>query len=121
MIPLAALGDNTMRILIAEDDQVLADGLLRSLRNLGYAVDQVGSGTEADAALASHEFDMVILDLGLPDLDGIDVLRELRVHVVARCLAGVAQFAPLVLLLDGDAGGPCFLCFAGNIPASEVS
>ena len=47
-----------MRILIAEDDQVLADGLLRSLRNAGYAVDQVGSGSEADAALASHEFDL---------------------------------------------------------------
>ncbi len=41
-----------MRILIAEDDQVLADGLLRSLRSAGYAIDQVGSGTEADAALA---------------------------------------------------------------------
>ena len=50
-----------MRILIAEDDQVLADGLLRSLRNAGYAVDQVGSGSEADAALASHEFDLLIL------------------------------------------------------------
>ena len=41
-----------MRILVAEDDQVLADGLLRSLRNAGYAVDRVSSGTEADAALA---------------------------------------------------------------------
>ncbi|MBY0235328.1 MAG: response regulator, partial [Burkholderiaceae bacterium] len=57
-----------MRILIAEDDQVLADALLRSLRASGYAVDQVGTGTEADAALASHEFDLVILDLGLPRL-----------------------------------------------------
>ena len=42
-----------MRILIAEDDQVLADGLLRSLRQSGYAVDHVGSGSEADAALAA--------------------------------------------------------------------
>ncbi len=67
-----------MRILIAEDDQVLADGLLRSLRSSGYAVDQVGSGSEADAALASHEFDCVILDLGLPRLHGLDVLRRLR-------------------------------------------
>ena len=41
-----------MRVLIAEDDQVLADGLLRSLRNAGYAVDQVNSGSDADAALA---------------------------------------------------------------------
>jgi two-component system OmpR family response regulator len=67
-----------MRILIAEDDQVLADGLLRSLRASGYAVDQVGSGSEADAALASHEFDLLILDLGLPKMHGFDVLRKLR-------------------------------------------
>ena len=67
-----------MRILIAEDDQVLADGLLRSLRASGYAVDQVSSGSEADAALASHEFDLLILDLGLPKLHGFDVLRKLR-------------------------------------------
>ena len=67
-----------MRILIAEDDQVLADGLLRSLRNAGYAVDRVASGNEADAALASHEFDVVILDLGLPRLHGLDVLKKMR-------------------------------------------
>jgi two-component system OmpR family response regulator len=67
-----------MRILIAEDDRVLADGLLRSLRSAGYAVDHVASGSEADAALVSHEFDMVILDLGLPKLHGLEVLRKLR-------------------------------------------
>ena len=66
-----------MRILIAEDDQMLADGLLRSLRGSGYAVDRVATGTEADAALASHEFDLLILDLGLPKLHGFDVLRKL--------------------------------------------
>ena len=56
-----------MRILIAEDDQVLADGLLRSLRTSGAAVDHVASGTEADAALmTNNEFDLLILDLGLP-------------------------------------------------------
>lgn len=67
-----------MRILIAEDDQVLADGLLRSLRASGCAADQVSSGTEADAALASHEFDLLILDLGLPRMHGLEVLRRLR-------------------------------------------
>ena len=67
-----------MRILIAEDDQVLADGLLRSLRAAGYATDQVHSGTEADAALADHEFDCVILDLGLPKMHGLDALRRMR-------------------------------------------
>jgi two-component system OmpR family response regulator len=67
-----------MRILIAEDDQVLADGLLRALRGSGYAVDQVTTGTEADAAVASHEFDLLILDLGLPKMGGLEVLRRLR-------------------------------------------
>ncbi|WKB51112.1 response regulator [Eleftheria terrae] len=72
-----------MRILIAEDDQVLADGLLRSLRNSGYAVDQVSAGNEADAALSSHEFDLVILDLGLPKLHGLEVLKRLRARGTA--------------------------------------
>ena len=67
-----------MRVLIAEDDQVLADGLLRALRASGFAVDHVASGSEADAALASHEFDMLILDLGLPKVHGLEVLRKLR-------------------------------------------
>ncbi|MEO7851432.1 MAG: response regulator transcription factor [Rubrivivax sp.] len=67
-----------MRILIAEDDQVLADGLLRALRAAGYATDQVCNGFDADAALADHAFDCVILDLGLPQLHGLDVLRRLR-------------------------------------------
>jgi len=68
-----------MRILIAEDDQVLADGLLRSLRNAGAAVDHVASGSEADAALmTNNEFDLLILDLGLPKLHGLEVLKRLR-------------------------------------------
>ena len=51
-----------MRILIAEDDQVLADGLLRSLRGAGAVVDHVASGTEADTALVTnHHFDLLIL------------------------------------------------------------
>ena len=68
-----------MRILIAEDDQVLADGLLRSLRGSGAVVDHVASGTEADAALMTNtELDLLILDLGLPRLHGLEVLKRLR-------------------------------------------
>ncbi|MDQ6629696.1 MAG: response regulator transcription factor [Pseudomonadota bacterium] len=67
-----------MRLLIAEDDQVLANGLLRSLRSAGYTVDQVSHGLEADSALAAHAFDLLILDLGLPHLHGLEVLRRLR-------------------------------------------
>ncbi len=67
-----------MRILLAEDDPVIADGLGRALRRGGYAVDHVGSGVEADVALASQPYDLLILDLGLPKLPGIDVLKRLR-------------------------------------------
>ena len=68
-----------MRILIAEDDQVLADGLLRTLRASGAAVDHVADGAQADAALMTNtEFDLLILDLGLPRLHGLEVLKRLR-------------------------------------------
>jgi two-component system OmpR family response regulator len=67
-----------MRVLLAEDDSVLADGLCRSLRKAGYAVDWVSTGSEADAALAAQPYDLLILDLGLPKLPGLDVLRRLR-------------------------------------------
>ncbi len=67
-----------MRILLAEDDKLLADGLCRSLRQAGYAVDHVASGSDADSALALNEFDLLILDLGLPKMSGLDVLKKLR-------------------------------------------
>lgn len=67
-----------MRILIAEDDDVLADGLTRSLRQSGYAVDHVANGLEADSALSTQTFDLLILDLGLPRMPGLEVLKRLR-------------------------------------------
>jgi two-component system OmpR family response regulator len=67
-----------VRILIAEDDPVLADGLSRSLRAGGYAVDVVSSGEDADSATVGQDFDLLILDLGLPFVSGLDVLRRLR-------------------------------------------
>ena len=67
-----------MRILLAEDDQVMADALSRSLRGTGYAVDHVASGSEADTALATQPYDLLILDLGLPGLSGLEVLKRLR-------------------------------------------
>ncbi|MGQ0523359.1 MAG: response regulator [Betaproteobacteria bacterium] len=67
-----------MRILIAEDDPVLADGLTRSLHQSDYAVDCVKTGDQADHVLLAQNYDLVILDLGLPRLDGFEVLRRLR-------------------------------------------
>ncbi len=67
-----------MHILLAEDDVVLADGLLQSLRGSGYTVDHVTNGADADLAMTTKTFDLLILDLGLPKLSGIDVLKRLR-------------------------------------------
>ncbi len=67
-----------MHILVAEDDQVLADALTRALKQAGYTVDQLANGSEVDMALSTHEFDLLILDLGLPKLGGLEILRRLR-------------------------------------------
>jgi len=59
-----------MRILIVEDDAVLADGLTRTLRQAGYAADCARDGEQADSALSCGNYDVAILDLGLPRMDG---------------------------------------------------
>lgn len=67
-----------MRILLVEDNQELADWLGRTLRRQHYTVDWVGNGADADFLLRSERFDLVILDLTLPKMDGQEVLRRLR-------------------------------------------
>ena len=63
-----------MRILIAEDDTILTDGLSRALRKSGYAVDCVDTGTRADAALSAQTYDAVMLVVRLGGLSGFVVL-----------------------------------------------
>lgn len=83
-----------MRILIAEDDEVLADGLSRAMQQAGYAVDRVADGSEADAILKGGQpFDLVILDIQLPKLDGFTVLRNLRER---------NQHVPVIILTARD-------------------
>ncbi|PPC89852.1 MAG: DNA-binding response regulator [Methylobacter sp.] len=67
-----------MRILLIEDDSVLADGLLNTLGNNGYAVELASTGAYAEQLLLAQDFDLVVLDLGLPDMDGLQFLRKLR-------------------------------------------
>ena len=67
-----------MRILLVEDDAVLRDAVVRALTQAAHAVDATASGTEADAVLHTHEYDLVILDVNLPGMDGLEVLRRLR-------------------------------------------
>ena len=67
-----------MRLLLVEDNQSLADWLCRTLRKQRYTVDWIANGADADFLLRSETFDLVILDLTLPKLDGHEVLRRLR-------------------------------------------
>ena len=83
-----------MRLLIAEDDPQLGDGLTVGLRQDGYAVDWVKDGQAADLALQNGEYDLLVLDLGLPRLDGMAVLKALR---------GRGQTLPVLILTARDA------------------
>jgi len=67
-----------MRVLLAEDDDLLGDGLKTGLKQEGYTVDWVKDGQSAESALLDNEFDLVVLDLGLPKKAGLDVLKQLR-------------------------------------------
>ena len=70
-----------MRILLVEDDEPLSAALSSSLRGANYVVDCVYRGKEALAMLTAEQTDIVILDLGLPDMDGLEVLRQIRQKV----------------------------------------
>lgn len=67
-----------VRILLVEDDDLLADAAARALTQSGHAVDVVRTGEDADAALAANQYHLVLLDIGLPRLDGFEVLKRLR-------------------------------------------
>ena len=67
-----------MRVLLVEDDEMIAQGLQTALRQAAFAVDWMRDGKSAGTALQTSNFDLVLLDLGLPHRDGIDVLRDLR-------------------------------------------
>ena len=85
-----------MRILLVEDDPQLGDGLTIGLRQAGFAVDWVKDGNSADRALQSETFDLVVLDLGLPRLSGMEVLTRARSR---------RQTLPVLILTARDATG----------------
>lgn len=67
-----------MRALLAEDDRMIGEAVVDALKDASYAVDWVRNGDAALAALAAQMYDIVLLDLGLPGKDGLDVLRSSR-------------------------------------------
>jgi two-component system response regulator QseB len=67
-----------MKLLVVEDHESLGDMIAAHMREHGFAVDRLRFGADAFAAIAATRYDAMILDLGLPDIDGMDVLRRLR-------------------------------------------
>jgi DNA-binding response OmpR family regulator len=67
-----------MKILLIEDDRLLSQGLTQALEEDGYLVEVSADGYEADRRLSNPNYDLVILDLGIPGIDGLDVLRNAR-------------------------------------------
>jgi two-component system, OmpR family, response regulator len=67
-----------VRALVVEDDALLAEGLTSVLSRAGHVVIRATTGKHADLLLANEEFEVVVLDVGLPDIDGFEVLRRLR-------------------------------------------
>jgi len=67
-----------VRLLLVEDDVALGEGIHQALSREGYTVDWLQDGNSALHALLSESFDLAVLDLGLPRMDGLDVLRRLR-------------------------------------------
>jgi two-component system OmpR family response regulator len=83
-----------MGILIVEDDLVFAEALVHTLREYGYAVSCVHSSARADEALLADEFDLVLLDIGLPGFDGFELLSRIRQR---------AQKTPVLIITARDA------------------
>jgi two-component system OmpR family response regulator len=95
-----------MRILIVEDDLVLTSALTRALNQAAYTVDAVDNGESANEALKSHTYDLVVLDIALPEIDGLTVLRRLRdrqVHVPVLLLTARDTLEDRVIGLDTGA------------------
>ncbi|MDB5885870.1 MAG: two component transcriptional regulator, winged helix family [Polaromonas sp.] len=99
-----------MRLLLVEDDAMIGEAVLQVLRTEHYAVDWVRDGAMADAALRSEQYDLVLLDLGLPQRDGLEVLRALRSrHASVPVLVATARDAVGDRIAGLDAGADDYL------------
>lgn len=110
-----------MRILLVEDDKILADALCRALVQCAYAVDVVATGEHADNALAVGIYDLVILDIGLPGLSGLDVLRRLRARKASVPVLLLTALDALADRVRGlDLGADDYLTKPFDLPELEA-
>ena len=99
-----------MRLLLVEDDPMVGEAVREGLRQDGYVVDWVRDGKSADAALAANAFALVLLDLGLPRKDGIEVLRGLRTRREATPVLVITARDTVKQRIEGlDAGADDYL------------
>lgn len=110
-----------MRILLVEDDKVLADALSRALVQSAHAVDIVTTGEQADHALALGIYDLAVLDIGLPGLSGLEVLKRLRAR---KSTVPVLMLTALDALEDRvrglDLGADDYLAKPFDLPELEA-
>ncbi|RYY94702.1 MAG: response regulator transcription factor [Comamonadaceae bacterium] len=110
-----------MRILLVEDDRVLADALSRALVQSAHAVDTVSTGEAADSALALAAYDLAIMDIGLPGLSGLDVLRRLRGRKSTMPVLMLTAFDTLEDRVRGlDLGADDYLAKPFDLPELEA-
>lgn len=102
---MASTPETESRLLVVEDDDGISAALTRALTSQGYVVDHAPTGAKARAAAREHVPDLVLLDLGLPDMDGLDVCRALVAeHPGLRVLVLTARAEEIDVVLGLDAG-----------------
>lgn len=98
-----------MRVIVAEDELLFQEFTVRCLRDEGYDVVAVGSGQDLLAALRDESFDLVLLDLGLPDEDGLVILRQLRSRTDVPVIILTANLADETRLAGLEMGADDYL------------
>jgi len=94
-----------MKLLLVEDDNLVADALVLALQSSGYAIDRVDDGFFALSSASTNAYDLIILDLGLPDIDGLECLRRMRKRSInVPILILTARDSPALRIEGLDSG-----------------
>jgi DNA-binding response OmpR family regulator len=105
------LDGNTMRILLVEDNRRLNAVVAETLKSLGFAVDPVTCAADAEAAVAAMSYDVMVLDLGLPDVDGMTLLAALRSRGLATPVLVLTARDGARAIVDGlNSGADDYMC-----------